>query len=215
MGGAWERQIRTVRSVLSALLYDHGRKMEDESLQTLMIEAECLVNSRPLTTDETTCKETPDVLAPNHLLTQKSQVVLPPPGAFQRADLYLRWCLHWVEHLTNEFWQRWRKSFLQSLQSRQKWTTRHRNLQVDDIVILKDDSSPRNLWELARVEQTYSDNDGLVKKVRIAVADDSLDNEGKRTRAVVFLKRPIQKLILLLPADSDEDRGIPIEEPRK
>ena len=88
MGGTWERQIRTVRSVLSALLHDHGRQLDDESLQTLMIEAESIVNSQPLTTDETTCKETPDVLTPSHLLTQKSQVVLPPPGVFQRADLY-------------------------------------------------------------------------------------------------------------------------------
>lgn len=215
MGGAWERQIRTVRSVLSALLYDHGRQLDDESLRTLMIEAECIVNSRPLTTDETTCKETPDVLTPNHLLTQKSQVVLPPPGAFQRADLYLRKRWRRVQHLANEFWQRWRKSFLQSLQSRQKWTTRHRNLQVDDVVIMKDDSSPRNMWKLARVDQTHPDDDGLVRKVRIAVADHSLDNKGRRTRAVVFLERPIQKLILLLPADSDEDRGIPIEEPHK
>ena len=215
MGGAWERQIRTVRSVLSALLDDHGRQLDDESLQTLMIEAESIVNSRPLTTDETTCKETPDVLTPNHLLTQKSQVVLPPPGVFQRADLYSRKRWRRVQHLANEFWQRWRKSFLQSLQSRQKWTTRHRNLQVDEVVILKDDSSPRNLWKLARVDQTYPDDDGLVRKVRIAVADDSLDKEGRRTRAVTFLERPIQKLILLLPADSDEDRGIPIEEPHK
>ena len=76
------------RSVLGALLHDHGRQLDDESLQTLMIEAESIVSSRPLTTDETTCKETPDVLTPNHLLTQKSQVVLPPPGVFQRADLY-------------------------------------------------------------------------------------------------------------------------------
>ena len=54
MGGTWERQIRTVRSVLSALLHDHGRQLNDESLQTLMIEAESIVNSRPLTTEETT-----------------------------------------------------------------------------------------------------------------------------------------------------------------
>lgn len=95
-------------------MHDHGRQLNDESLQTLMVEAECIVYSRLLTTDETTCKETPDVLTPNHLLTQKSQVVLPPPAVFQRADPYSR--KHWrrVQHLANEFWQRWRKSFLQS-----------------------------------------------------------------------------------------------------
>lgn len=48
MGGSWERQIRTVRSVLSALLEDHGQQLDDESLRTLMCEAESVVNSRPL-----------------------------------------------------------------------------------------------------------------------------------------------------------------------
>lgn len=72
-----------------------------------MIEAESIVNSRLLTSDETTCKEMPDVSTPNHLLTRKSQVVLPSPGVFQRADIYSRKGWHWLQHLANEFWQRW------------------------------------------------------------------------------------------------------------
>jgi len=48
----------------------------------------------------------------------------------------------------------------------------HRNLQVGDVVILKDDSAPRNPWKLARVDQTYLDDDGLVRKVCIAVAEE-------------------------------------------
>ena len=34
MGGVWERQIRTVRSVLSPLLDNHGSQLDDESLRT-------------------------------------------------------------------------------------------------------------------------------------------------------------------------------------
>ena len=49
MGGVWERQIRTVRSVLSSLLNNNGPQLDDESLRTLMCEAEAIVNSRPLT----------------------------------------------------------------------------------------------------------------------------------------------------------------------
>lgn len=91
----------------------------------------------------------------------------------------------------------------------------HRNLQVGDIVIVKDNSAPRNLWKLAHVDQTYLDDDGLVSKVHIAVADDSLDNERRRTRAVAFPERPIQKLILLPPTNSHKDRRIRMEEPYK
>jgi len=85
MGDSWQRQIRTVQSVRNALLHDHGRQLDDESLQTLIRVAESIVNSRPLTTDEITCKETPSVLTRNHILTQKSQLVLPPPGVFEKV----------------------------------------------------------------------------------------------------------------------------------
>ena len=53
-----------------------------------MIEAEAIVNSRPLTTDDLTDPDSQDVLTPNHLLTMKSSIILVPPGNFQRADVY-------------------------------------------------------------------------------------------------------------------------------
>ena len=39
MGGSWERQIRSVRGVLSGLLDAHGDQLDDELLRTLMVEA--------------------------------------------------------------------------------------------------------------------------------------------------------------------------------
>ena len=46
MGGVWERQIRTARNILNALLKTHGRSLNDEALHTLLIEVEAIVNSR-------------------------------------------------------------------------------------------------------------------------------------------------------------------------
>ena len=51
MGGVWERQIRTERNVLIALLDSHGIMLDDESLRTFMVEAEAIVNSRSLTVE--------------------------------------------------------------------------------------------------------------------------------------------------------------------
>ena len=59
MGGTWERQIRTVRSVLAALLEESGPQLDDESFRMLMKEVQNIVNSRPLTT---TCSQ----IALNH-----------------------------------------------------------------------------------------------------------------------------------------------------
>ena len=121
MGGIWERQIRTVRSVLSALLEMKGRQLNDEALRMFMCEAEAVVNSRPLTADNLTSADTVEALTPNHLLTGKSKVVLLPPGNFQEGDKYVKKWWQRVQHLTNEFWSRWKQEFLQSFQARQKW----------------------------------------------------------------------------------------------
>ena len=87
MRGVWERQIKTVRGVLSTLLEKNGTQLNDEALHTLMCEAEAVVNSRPLTTDNTTSPDSLQPLTPNHLLTQSSKVALPPP-VFFRQQIY-------------------------------------------------------------------------------------------------------------------------------
>lgn len=144
----------------------------------------------------------PHPLTPNHLLTMKTKVVLPPPGLFQSADMYCRKRWRRVQHLANEFWVRWKKEYLQSLQQRQRWTKPRRETCVGDIVIVKDDDQPRNKWQLARVVETFPSADGHVRKVKIAVADRELDRSGKQVRPTKFLERPVQKLVLLQEAET-------------
>ena len=51
MGGVWEGQIRSVRSVLAAVLKQHGESLNDQSLRALLVEVEEIINSRPITCD--------------------------------------------------------------------------------------------------------------------------------------------------------------------
>ena len=85
------------------------------------MEVEAIVNSRPLTTDVINDVTSPAPLSPINLLTMKSRVVMPPSGVFMPADMYFR--KHWrlVQHLSNAFWNRWRKEVLLTLKNRQKW----------------------------------------------------------------------------------------------
>lgn len=211
MGGVWERQIRTVRSIMNALLDHHGTQLDDESLHTFMVEAEAIVNSRPLTVDNLNSFQCPEPLTPNHLLTMKSKVVLPPPGVFQSLDQYSRKRWRRVQYLANEFWNRWRREYVQSLQVRQKWINNTRNMIIDDIVLVKDLTLPRNLWKLGRVIKADPDEDGRVRKVDLIIGDKDLNENGKRVNPVVHLSRPIHSLILLLEAGYET--GFPIEEP--
>jgi len=216
MGGVWERQIRSVRNVLSALLESNGSQLDDESLSTLLCEAEAIVNGRPLTVDALSDPDAPSPLTPNHLLTMKTKVVLPPPGNFQSEDVYSRKRWRRVQHLANEFWHRWKKEYLLTLQRRQKWSRHRKDLAINDVVIIKDDNSTRNKWELARVVKTNQDQDGRVRTVELVLADPFLSSQGKRVKPVRTLERPVQKLVLLTSQATEEDLGyVPGEDPPK
>ena len=90
MGGAWERQIRTIRSVLTSILDQSSQRFDSSSLRTHCYEVMAIVNSRPLTAHLLNDPTGPQPLSPNHILTMKSSIILPPPGEFVKEDLYLR-----------------------------------------------------------------------------------------------------------------------------
>ena len=79
---------------------------------------------------------------------------------------------------------------------------------VGDIVVIKDENAPRNMWKLARVEDVFRSEDGLVRKMKLATATPSLDKRGRRIDAVHYLERPVHKLVLIQESDrefSDEE----------
>ena len=65
------------------------------------------------------------------------------------------------------------------------------------MVLVKDDERPRNQWQLARVIETTTDDDGFVRKVKV-VTGASLNNNGKRMGPLTTLQRPVHKLVLLV-----------------
>ena len=107
------------------------------------------------------------------------------------------------------------------LQVRRKWIQPKRNLAVGDVVISKESEEARNKWSLGRVVQVYPSEDGLVRKVKLLMADGDLNDCGKRQNPPSYLNRPIDKLVLLLTTDevagedtlSQETGDVPIEKP--
>ena len=194
MGGAWERLIGVVRSVLNSILDQHSTRLDDGALSTFLYEVAAVINSRPLSLEHITDPHHPEPLTPNHLLTGKSRVIVPPPGEFEQSDVYSirRW--RCVQALTNHFWQRWRKEYLQYLQLRSKWQRAEREMRVGDIVLLSDAGAPRGDWKRAIVAEVIVSQDGFVRSVKLRTGkrDDGTDST---------VVRPVHKLVLLLPSD--------------
>ena len=169
-GGVWERLIRSTRKILGALTKE--QVLDDECLQTLLCEAESIINGRPLTkvSDDPNDLEP---LTPNHLLLLRQNESLPP-GLFEKNDTYSRRRWRQVQYLANVFWGRWKREYLPSLQERQKWFRPRRNFTVGDTVIV-DESTPRNVWPIGRITEVFPDRDGFVRSVRVKTKTSTLE----------------------------------------
>ena len=170
-------------------------QLTHELLITLMAEVVAIVNARPISALPSD-PDDPRPLSPAMLLTMKTRPAGPSPGQFLQPDLYVRRRWRRVQYLADQFWTRWRREYLQSLQPRPKWTATRRNLRVGDIVLLRDDAQHRNNWPLGRVTEAIESEDGSVRKASVEIARD-----GEKK---VYL-RPIKELILLLPNNGTDD----------
>jgi len=177
-GGAWERLIRSVRKVLCAQLRE--RAVSDDILHTYLCEVEKIINDRPLTKLSDDPRDM-NCLTPNHILLigrNPSHCVMPT--GFE--DPRVRW--KFVQALADEFWARWRKEYLVTLQERQKWVKERRNFQIGDLVLLFDKGVPRGSWKKGFVTEIVRGDDGYVREVVVRHA------EG-------LLRRDVRKICLL------------------
>lgn len=188
MGGVWERMIGVARKVLDALLLDNkGASLTHEVLVTFMAEVSAIMNSRPLV-PVSTDPESPQVLSPSMLLTQKCESGMHPLADFDCKNmLKAQW--QRVQALADMFWTRWKQEYIPTLQTRRKWQHEERNLKAGDIVLLKDDQSCRNDWPIGLVINAIKSDDGNVRKAEIRVI-----REGK---ANVYT-RPLSELVHLI-----------------
>ena len=184
-GGVWERLIRSVRKALNSVL--RTQSLDEEGLHTVFCEVEAIINSRPITKASTDLNDL-EALTPNHLLLLKCKPSLPP-GVFQKEDVYTRRRWRQVQYMSDLFWRRWLKEYLPLLQERQKWQAIKRNFIPGDLVIIVDDTAPRNSWLTGRVVEADPDRNGFVRRVRLKTKTG-------------FLERPITKLCLLQEAEA-------------
>ena len=79
-------------------------------------------------------------LCRSNILTKKSKIVLPLPGQFVKADKFARRWGH-IQQITNKFWNKLRKEFLWSLQTRPKWNNKYRKFQKGDNKLLETEAN--------------------------------------------------------------------------
>ncbi|KAL7735172.1 hypothetical protein ACLKA6_014888 [Drosophila palustris] len=182
-GGLWEAAVKATKTlVVKNLTSAH---LTYEELQTLFLDVEAILNSRPIAP----ASDDPNDIAavtPAHLLIGTSLTSAPEAALHHHSDQpgkELRYVDRWqrVTYLKQQFWSLWQRDYVHTLQQRSKWTGEEKNLSVGQLVIIHEDNTPPQQWLLARVVATMPGKDG-----RVRVAD-------VRTAKGV-LRRPIHKL---------------------
>ncbi|XP_055589494.1 uncharacterized protein LOC129741739 [Uranotaenia lowii] len=143
MGGAWERLVRSVK-VASGAILQTSRKPDDETLETILYEAEAMINSRPLTYIPLESADQ-EALTPNHFILGSSTgaKILPTKPVDYRTTLRSSWKL--AQYITDQFWTRWLKEYLPMISRRTKWFEETKDLEVGDLVMMPD-GAIRNRW---------------------------------------------------------------------
>ncbi|XP_039439556.1 uncharacterized protein LOC120420555 [Culex pipiens pallens] len=177
MGGVWERLVRSVKEALTAL--DDGRRLTDEILQTAIVEAEDMINSRPLTYVSQQSDEA-EAITPNHFLRGASPNqpggALPSPNpAVALRDTYQR-----SQQLASVMWERWINEYLPTLNRRTKWFGETRPLESGDLVYIVEGNN-RKSWIRGIVEEPIVGKDGRVRQAWVRT------NSGRYKRAVAKL----------------------------
>ncbi|XP_062533985.1 uncharacterized protein LOC134203005 [Armigeres subalbatus] len=174
MGGVWERLVRSVKLALESMML--SKSPNDETLLTVLKEAQAIVNSRPLTFVSLDTKDD-EALTPNHFLMLSSNGVVQPTKSMNASSSVCRTDWDLARSMTDQFWRRWVKEYLPIITRRTKWFVQTKPLQKDDLVIVVDEAT-RNGWKRGVVEETIKGSDGEIRQVIVRT------QSGRMKRAV-------------------------------
>ncbi|XP_055591098.1 uncharacterized protein LOC129743154 [Uranotaenia lowii] len=164
-GGLWEAAVRNVKSSLKRVI--GLRQLSFEDFTTLLVQISAALNSRPLTplTDD---PADIDALTPSHFLIGSRMTDLPDPDI---RNVPTNRLTHYQQRqqLFQHYWHRWSKEYLTELQASTKIGRPH-DIQVGDVVVLREDNIPPLNWPLARVIAVHPGDDNVIRVVTVRTA---------------------------------------------
>ena len=151
-GGLWEGAVKSLKRHMYRSI---GKtKLFFEDFTTLLAQIEAILNSRPITSDSIYPNDAL-ALTPGHFLIGRPIIALPEPKTTGKETIFLTRQKKRMEHLIRDFWKKWSTEYLSNLQQRNKWQTGQTNIDINDVVIIKEENTPPTLWPMGRITKVF------------------------------------------------------------
>ena len=181
-GGIWEAAIKSTKFHMKRVI--GNATLTFEELNTIVIQIEAILNSRPLMELSTDPNDS-SALTPAHFLIGRPLSSMPEPDLTlikeSRLDKWQR-----VQAIYQSFWKRWYKEYLSTLHQRKKWNGAPRIFKLNQIVIVKDENTPALRWKLGRITKLHPGPDGLVRVVSLKLQHGNADRAITRICVLPF-----------------------------
>lgn len=180
-GGIYESSVKAakyhMRRIMGSKSYTY-----DQTL-TFLLQIEAILNSRPLYAISDDPNDI-QAITPGHLMFGEP-VIMPTsinPPKQTKASVTQIW--REQKDMRQRFWEQWVKDYLPTLQRRGKWQRKNEKIELDKIVIIKDENLAPAHWLLGKIIELKKGKDDLVRSVKIKTKSSEL-------------WRPIQKICVL------------------
>ena len=148
-----------------------------ESLQTIVIEVEALLNDQPLTYVSSDVSDLEPITL-SHLLQGRRITILPYSKVEDDEitdpdfgdDSQIRHRAKTQAIIVKHFWSRWRHEYLTALRETHRKTGNNvQQVKVGDMVLVHDNTARVN-WKLAVIESLNKGGDGMIRSANIRTA---------------------------------------------
>ncbi|GFT36167.1 integrase catalytic domain-containing protein [Trichonephila clavipes] len=155
-GGLWEAGVKSFKHHLYRTLVNS--KITFEEFETIIIQIEGILNSRPLVPLSDNINEY-EFLTPGHFIIGRPISAIPERAILDISDNRLsRW--QYTTKCVQTIWKRWENDYLNHLQQRNKWQFEKNNVAVGCLVLLKENDLPPCKWTMARILEVIYGTDG-------------------------------------------------------
>ena len=148
-----------------------------EEVETILVEIEGVLNSRPLTyVDDSDLTEP---LTPSHLMYGRNILNRTSSASINKNSESLSKRIKHVAKLLDHFWKRFSAEYLCSLRERDRLqrrkNPRSKIISVGDVVLVHQKQVARNSWPLGKITRLISSPDGEVRGAELRTADGKLN----------------------------------------